>query len=180
MNKWADQIDTITDDFLKAFSGLSEEELNWKPSPDVWSIAENIDHLITLNETYFPVFEQLKKGDFKLPFIARFSFVVTFFGDMILKSVQPDRKKKGKTFAIWEPGKSQFTKHILLEFGAHQDRLKDQILNIEDKIYENAVITSPANNNIVYKLETAIEIIISHEKRHFIQASELCERLKSK
>ena len=180
MNRWASQIDKITGDFINSFSVLSEEDLNWKSSPDVWSIAENIDHLITLNKTYFPVLANLNKGNYKLPFIARFGFVVTFFGNMILKSVQPDRKIKTKTFAIWKPSKSSYKKSILGRFEEHQSRLKQEILMVEDRIKENAVISSPANKNIVYKLETAFDIIVTHEKRHFEQANEVYELLKAK
>ena len=180
MNRWALQIDRITGDFINSFSVLSEEDLNWKPSPAVWSIAENIDHLITLNKTYFPILNDLNKGNYKLPFIARFGFVVSFFGNMILKSVQPDRKKKIKTFAIWEPSKSSYKKSILSRFEKHQSRLKQEILEVEDRIKENAVISSPANKNIVYKLETAFDIIVTHEKRHFEQANEVYELLKAK
>ncbi|WP_026935418.1 DinB family protein [Christiangramia echinicola] len=180
MNQWALQIDRITGDFINSFSVLSEEDLNWKPSPEVWSIAENIDHLITLNKTYFPIFAKLNKGNYKLPFIARFGFVVSFFGNMILKSVQADRKKKTNTFHIWKPSKRSYKKSILGRFEEHQSKFKQEIHLVEDRIKENAVISSPANKNIVYKLETALDILVTHEKRHFEQASEIYALLKNK
>ncbi|QYA24105.1 DinB family protein [Gramella sp. MT6] len=178
MNRWSGQIDKVTEDFLNSFTNLTEEELNWKPADEVWSIAENIDHLIKVNESYFPILAKLKKGDYRLPFIARFGFVVTFFGNMILKSVQPDRKKKMKTFSLWQPGTSHFSRDILHKFEDHQKQLKAEFLKVEDKIRENAVISSPINKNLVYKLETAFDIIVSHEKRHYLQANEVYELLK--
>ena len=180
MNRWALQIDKITGDFINSFSVLSEEDLNWRPSKGAWSIAENIDHLITLNKTYFPILAHLNKGNYKLPFIARFGFVVSFFGNMILKSVQPERKIKTKTFAIWEPSKSSYKKSILSRFEKHQLRLKQEIDQVKDRIKENAVISSPANKNIVYKLETAFDIIVTHEKRHFEQANEIYKLLRTR
>ncbi|MCH4821670.1 DinB family protein [Gramella lutea] len=179
MNKWTEEIDKITGRFVNSFSMLSEKDLNWKPSPKVWSIAENIDHLITLNETYFPGFSKLKKGTYQLPFISRFGFVVNFFGNMILKSVQPDNLKKTKTFPIWRPKKSEFSKNILNRFEEHQKRLKEEIEKIEDKVKENAVISSPANKNIVYRLETAFDILVAHEKRHYLQAENVYKLLKT-
>lgn len=179
MNRWTDEIDRITERFLNSFSILSEKELNWKPAPDVWSIAQNVDHLITLNETYFPGFADLKAGTYKLPFIARFGFVVKFFGKMILKSVQPENTKKMKTFTIWKPKQSNFEKSILHRFEEHQARLKKEILQLSDEVRENSVISSPVNKNLVYKLDTAFDIIITHEKRHFNQANEVYKLLKS-
>jgi len=178
MHNWALKIDRITEKFLNSYSPLSQEELNWKPNAETWSIAENIDHLIVLNESYYSAFESLQKGNYKLPFVARFGFVVTFFGNLILKSVQPDRKKKMKTFKIWEPSKSSFTKNILNRFEEHQHRLKEEILKVQDQIKQNAIISSPVNKNIVYKLETALNILITHEERHYEQANEIYNMIK--
>lgn len=178
MKDWAIEIDRLTGKFLNSFSPLSEEELNWKPSAETWSIAENMEHLIILNESYFPIFDRLHKGNYKLPFVARFGFVVKFFGNLILKSVEPDRNKKMKTFPIWEPKKSNFPKEILNRFEAHQQKLKEEFLKVQEHTKENAVISSPANKNIVYKLETAFEILTTHEERHYNQANEVYELLK--
>ncbi len=178
MNKWAIKIDKVTGKFLNSFRSLNQKELNWKPKPDTWSIAENIEHLIILNESYYPAFESLKKGNYKLPFVARFGFVVKFFGNLILKSVQPDRKKKMKTFPIWEPKESNFSRDIIKRFEEHQQRLKEEILKAEDHINANAIISSPANKNIVYKLETAFDILVAHEERHYQQAYEVYNLLK--
>ncbi|MBT8319162.1 MAG: DinB family protein, partial [Gramella sp.] len=161
------------------FNGLSEEELNWKPSPGVWSIAENIVHLKQVNESYFPGFCKLKKGDYNVPFTARFGFVVRFFGNMILKSVQPENKKKVKTFPIWNPKKSTYPKAILQDFRDHQDRLKEEMNSLLDQVKENSIISSPVNRNLVYRLQTAFDIIVAHEERHYNQASELCDLLKN-
>lgn len=177
MNRWSKPIDQITERFINSFSLLTEEQLNWKPDPETWSIAENIDHLIILNETYYPVLEELKKGTYDLPFVARFGFVVSFFGKMILKSVDPERKKKIKTFPIWEPGSSMISKDILNQFEEHQNELKKQIDEVEHLIYRNTVISSPANRNIVYKLETAFDIIVTHERRHYEQANEVYHQI---
>jgi hypothetical protein len=40
-------------------------------------------------------------------------------------------------------------------------------------VERDVVISSPANRNIVYKLKTAFDIIMSHEQRHFEQAKEV-------
>lgn len=177
MEKWISRIDEITTKFLDSFGDLSKEDLNWKPDVQTWSIAQNIDHLINLNRSYFPTFENLKKGRHDLPFIARFGFVVSFFGNMIKKSVEPDRKNKMKTFPIWEPSKSDLPKSILTDFQETQDKLKGYISDSADFIHQNMVISSPANKNIVYKLEMAYDIIVTHEERHYNQAREVLSLL---
>ncbi|MEZ4926111.1 MAG: DinB family protein [Saprospiraceae bacterium] len=179
MNNWNEQIDAISDEFSTLFSGLSEASLNWKPSPDIWSIAQIMDHLIVINKTYFPVFMDLQHGIHKAHFLARIPFVVRMFGNLILDSVKPGNNKKLKTFPIWEPSTSSISGDIVQLFLDHQKELKRQIQIVAPFVESGAIISSPANEIIVYKLETAFEIIITHEKRHLKQAKEMLELQQS-
>ncbi len=177
LTQWQTEIDNISHDFAKQFGKLSSEELNWKPNAHTWSIAQNIDHLITVNETYYPIVTAIRKGNYKLPFIARFSFITNFFGKFILKAVEPERKKRIKTFSIWEPEVENIDADIVNKFVIHQQQLKDFFNNCSDLIEKQTIIASPANRNIVYNIETAFDIIIAHEKRHFNQAKETLQLL---
>ena len=62
---WKEQIEKNTQGFIEHFGVLTAEELNWKPDPKTWSIAQNISHLIQFNETYFPILESLQKEKYK-------------------------------------------------------------------------------------------------------------------
>lgn len=179
MKNWINQIDHTTSEFKKYFGALSETELNWKPNPTTWSIAQNIDHLIVINQTYFPILSALKAGSYQVPFIAKIGFMVSFFGKMILNSVQPDRQKKMKTFAVWEPTKSHLS-DVLTKFSAHQTELKRAIEGSEKLLNKGVIISSPANKFIVYKLATAFDIIVTHEERHLEQAKEVLALLQQK
>ncbi len=179
MEKWLTEIDHITDEFVSTFDSLSMDQMNWKPNPDTWSIAQNIDHLIIINQTYFPVLQSLHEGTYTVSFHAKMGFVVSFLGKTILQASSPDRKRKMKTFNIWEPGTSEFDEDLLNKFQEHQQQLKEEIENANEFIANGTVIASPANRNIVYKLETAFDIIVSHERRHFEQAKEVLDLIKS-
>jgi hypothetical protein len=177
-DKWTTQIDQTTHDFEKMVGSLSKESLNYKPSPQVWSIAQNMHHLIVINETYFPVLDSLQRNDYNLPWIGKIDFLVNFFGKVILNSVSPDRRRKMKTFPIWQPASSDFERTILDNFIDHQQKLKDYITASKDLVENGVVISSPGNRNIVYKLDKAFDIIVTHERRHFEQAKELLPLLK--
>lgn len=177
MKNWTATLDNITKQSQTEFGGLTTEQLNWKPNSGTWSIAQNIDHLIVVNETYYPVLTSLKDETYKTPFIAKIGFIVSFLGKTVLKAVQPDRRKKMKTFPIWEPSESKVGDDILKRFEVHQNELKQKIENAKELVERGIVISSPANRNIVYKLETAFDIIVSHEQRHFEQAKEILSLL---
>jgi DinB superfamily len=173
MKNWLLTLDNITKQSVTIFGTLTNEQMNWKPNSDTWSIAQNLDHLIVVNETYYPVLASLRAGTYKTPFIAKIDFVVSFLGTAILKAVQPERQKKMKTFPLWEPHTSKISDDILKNFETHQNELKLKIADVKDLVDKGTVISSPANRNIVYKLETAFDIIVSHEQRHLEQAKEV-------
>jgi hypothetical protein len=173
MKKWSVELDTLTAEFIEDFGSLSPTELNWKMHPDTWSIGQNIEHLIIINESYFPTLDSLRADSQKLPFIAKFGFIVNSLGKAILKASGPERRKKMKTFPMWSPSKNEFSGDILKRFQKQQEVLKSHIENSGDLIDKGIVISSPANKMIVYKLETAFDIIVAHEKRHLEQAREV-------
>lgn len=176
---WITELDEITNAFKNEFGNLSAEELNKKPSPDQWSIAQNVDHLIVINETYFPIIKQLHERTFQLPFMGKLSFYVKWMGNMILKYVEPERSKKTKTQSIWEPSTSSIDADIIQKFEAHQEQLKKHIQSCNTFIDSGTVIYSPASKAIVYTLEQAFNIIVAHEKRHLNQAREVLANIKA-
>ncbi len=178
MSPWHQTIDETTRAFVAHFGGLTTSQLNWKPGPDTWSIAQNIDHLIVINRTYYPVLDQLQAGTYRVPWFGKLGFIVRFMGRIILDSVKPDQQRKIKTFPIWQPSSSAIPGDILDRFAVHQSELKDRISSVGDWIQAGAVICSPANRNIVYTLSTAFDIIVNHEQRHLEQAKRILVLLR--
>ncbi|MCH7401788.1 DinB family protein [Belliella kenyensis] len=163
------------------FGTLSIEILYAKPSPSSWSVAENLDHLITLNSSYFSIFKKLKSGTFQAAFVSKISFFPKILGNMIMKSVDVNNSKKVKTFPQWQPKVQADSKvDIIRKFEKHQAELIKYIKEMENFIEKGTIIHSPANKLIVYSLEQAIEIIIEHEKRHINQAELVWSQIKDK
>jgi len=177
--QWTSQLDQITNTVKSEFGDLSSEDLNKKPSPDQWSIAQNIDHLIVINESYYPILKQLHEGTFQLPFMGKLGFYVKWMGNMILKYVEPARRKKTKTQSIWEPATSAIDADIVQRFVTHQDQLKKHIQSCSSFVDAGVVIYSPASKAILYTLEQAFNIIVTHEKRHLNQAREVFTSLRA-
>ncbi|MEM6699907.1 MAG: DinB family protein [Bacteroidota bacterium] len=175
MNHWNQQLDQNTAQFVAHFENLSAEELNWKLNPNTWSIAQNIDHLIITNSTYFPVLAALKSGTYQTPFVGKFGFLTSLMGKMVLNASGADRRKKIKTFPIWEPSQGELSGDIVAQFTKHQEKLKQEIETSTHLAASGIVIASPANKNIAYKLSTAFDVIVVHEQRHLEQAKEVLE-----
>jgi hypothetical protein len=122
------------------------------------------------------LFDAIKSGNFKEPFLGKFGFWVDWIGSFILKSVQPERKQKIKTMPVWEPRTGNIEADILQKFADHQRTLEKYMEELSDI---RTVISSPASKYIVYSLEKALDIIIAHERRHLEQARGVFGMLKS-
>lgn len=164
------RLQAVTDAFNEICRNLDSADLNWKPSAEAWSIAQIIQHLIQLNTTYFPTFTALQAGTYRVSWVAKIPIVPSLFGQMILNSVKPQNVRKAKTFPIWEPTQSNIDPNIVETFVDHQKVLRNWIETLSPLVGKGTMISSPANANIVYPLNDALQIIITHEERHLGQA----------
>ncbi len=177
---WITRIDQNTALYTEYFGTLSSDQFNLKPSNGSWSVGQIIDHVNKLNEDYFVVFSVLKSGNLRVPFLMKTEFLSGFIGDLLLKTIEPERRKKTKTMKPWEPEASVISPNILDQFETNQNKLKQFIVDLREEIDQNSIIHSPISNWITLRLNTAIEMLIQHELRHFNQAKEVLGKLESK
>ena len=101
-------IDRITEKFINSFGSLNESQLNWKPDKNVWSIAQNIAHLIQLNSSYFKNFDEIKGGKHVIPE----TDALQSFAIRSLQTLKPytniDRLERASTWSIWQPAREEF------------------------------------------------------------------------
>jgi hypothetical protein len=168
--RWNDRIAAVSAAVEREFGHLDADRLNARPAHGTWSIAQNLDHLIRLNGSYGPVIEEVRRGEHRPPFTARLPFLPQSLGRMLLKAVQPDGKRRMRTFPVWEPAAEPVPADIVPRFLAHQEELQALITSSDDLVERQAVISSPANRHIVYPLEAAFDVIVAHEERHLAQA----------
>lgn len=175
MQSYIDSLNSATKKFVEAFSSLTPQELNWKPDAQTWSVGQIIDHVITTNETYFPVFEALAAGTYETSFAAKIPFVPGFIGKMLVNSVRPETLRKMKTVTVFEPTKSEVPADILQRFQEQQQRVIALFRDHPELFSETIIISSPANRNLVYSTQAVADLITNHEHRHFLQAQRVWE-----
>lgn len=153
----------------ETFSVLNEEQFNWKPTAERWSVAECISHIQTANETYFPMLEEISNGTYASSFWERISPLSGFFGRMLLKSVSPETTRKVKTASIFKPAASRYSKSLIDDFRGSNDQLISYMRKIKDEDL-STIIASPVNVLITYSLDHSLKIMTYHEVRHLNQA----------
>ncbi|MFC4873233.1 DinB family protein [Negadavirga shengliensis] len=170
-DNWQMELANIAWEFEQTLKKSNVTDLNRKPGSQSWSIAEIISHLILVNTSYFPTFKQLLKNEYKPPLLGRVPMLGKKVGEMILDAMKKPRKTK--TFEIWQPSSQLYDKTILDRFFDQQHQLSSYVQKLEPLLEKGVMIASPANKWVVYSLDQAIEIILTHEKRHLGQIKTL-------
>ena len=164
------------DDARSEFGALSTAQLNWKPGEKSWSVAQCFDHLITTHSLYFPLFQDLAKGERNTSFFERYSPLSGFFGRFLINSLRPENVKKMKTTSKAEPSSSQIDGEVIERFVVHQHQLMNHIDALSANIdLEKTMVTSPLLSIVTYSLDDCFTILVVHCQRHLGQAKRVTE-----
>jgi len=164
------EIGEIANRAQEEFGSLKPEQLNWKPAPKRWSIAQCFDHLITGNSTYVPIIEAVASGKRQTRAIERIPILPGVWAKLLIKSLDPKTARKLKSPASFQPSVSEIAGTIVEDFVANQKRVAELMTATRDLDLDHIIITSPAAGAVTYSLMNAFRIVVVHEQRHFIQA----------
>ncbi len=170
------KLDNITEIVTQRFSQLNAEQLNRKPTPDSWSIAQCLDHLTVTNRSYYPQYDSLISGKPLPNFWKSVPILPGFFGNLLKKSMRPEEKKKFKTQPAFQPALSELPGDIVDKFAESQNELTEKLSKLAFLDLKNEKITSPAATFITYSLDDLLEITVLHEERHLKQAERVAEQ----
>lgn len=173
--KLIDEANAIADDARESLGQLNAQQLNWKPSPQQWSVAQCLDHLIVINSTYFPILQKIARDGYRPSLQERLPLLPRFFAWMVLKAVSPETKSKFKTARHVEPSSSAIAGDIVARFKAHQEEVIRHMRMTEKLELSNIIITSPVASFAAYSILDAYKIMVTHERRHLLQAERVME-----
>ena len=169
----------LIDTANKQFSGLSENQINWKPSEEKWSVGECIDHLVVTHKLYNsrikelqPLFEDLGEGSFK--------FKHSFSGRMILKYVDPNSTTRAKTFKVFKPSMRQINTNIIRSFCEEVETMISFAEKLHGADLTKLKISSPVTKLLKMNVGDALLINLYHDKRHLNQAEKILNEMSRK
>ncbi len=174
VSKLVSELGKISADAQETFGNLSAEQINWKPSADGWSVGQCFEHLMKANSLFFPELERIAGEKRKNSFLENYSPLSSFFGNLLVKSLQKDgRKFKAPTKAIVPP--SEIDAHIVELFAVHQAELIERVKRTEKADWQKTKITSPFMKLITYTLADGFRVVVEHERRHLRQAERVLQ-----
>lgn len=163
----------VRQDVRDEFGNLSTFQLNWKPSPEQWSIAQCLHHIILADEAYLSDLDKILKGKYSRPLWSLIPGKSAFWGKLLLSLMKSDSGKKLQTPSVFEPSSSKLSEQILFDFDAHEQRVSDYLRKLDEVKNSNLYIKSPISPYVTYSLRDLEEVMVLHHERHFRQALQI-------
>jgi DinB family protein len=157
---------------------LSEEELNFKPEPDTWSIAEIFGHLNIANSRYIrSILERINTA----PDISTANYYKGgWLGDWVYEKLMP--RADGSVFKInstklFCPLTGNHTaKEVLRQFLEHQNEVHDILLHASTKDLVRIRIPFYLTGIFSFRLGDTLRFMIAHNERHLLQAHRMLKK----
>jgi len=157
-------------------AGLSDSQLNWKPSPKVWSIAQCLQHLTIASSEFERYFTKaIEQARTKRPVSAPLAYRPSMIGGWLIKQLVPETTRKAPAPKIFRPAESSSIHDALGSFLKQQERFLGFVRESEGIDYNRARLRSPVTPLMRYSLADAFVVTIVHEQRHLGQGRRICE-----
>lgn len=170
LQSYLDQLAAIDSNVAALLTGITEEQLNWRPGIDRWSVGECVSHLTVTGTRLLERIEiaitgarsqgKLSEGPFRYGPINRW----------FVRTLDEDVSKKIKTFPIYSPSASNTKKQVTKEFSEFHQRLAEAIRNANGVDLKKTKVRSPAMPLFNLSLGAWFAATLAHERRHIAQA----------
>ena len=160
---------------MLAFSNMSPEQLNWKPSAESWSIAQCLEHLIIADSSYFPDLKKITEGTYKMGFWEKYSPFTGLCGRLMKDRMHEKATKKMIAPEKICPVSGKINYEIIELYHKNVDLFLGYISKSKNVDLDKAIIASTILQIVTYSLRDALEFLVQHEHRHINQAERVKE-----
>lgn len=160
------RLHTVKKEIFAIAAPLTTEQLNFKPNPKSWSIAEVMDHVITANATYFSGIAELISSNANSKSAGSYSH--NFLARMMVRSLKPDGMKL-RTPSIFNPESSHYDADILHRLEQNFREIETFIDDAKDMDLVKLKMSSPAFSLLHFNLGGVFDILVTHAERHLKQ-----------
>lgn len=163
---------------LNDFRELSLDELNHRNTPSSWSILECLEHLNLYGDFYLPEIESRISN---APKSTNEQFKSGWLGNYFAISMLPQENgkvNKMKTFKSMNPIHKQLTTNVIDRFAAQQDKLLELLEKAKEVDLTKVRTSISISKWIKLRLGDTFRVVIYHNQRHLLQASNVLKTLQ--
>jgi hypothetical protein len=153
------------------FLRLTDEQLNTRPQPDKWSIAEIFEHLNIINDTYI---RSILSRTTLAPDVKTAIYKSGWLGDWLYAKIMP--RADGSVFKL-KARRSHCAgatpldgREVLTRFLQHCDAIDDVLRHVATKNLQQIKIPFSSTPLLRLRLGDNLRYLIAHCERHMLQA----------
>lgn len=151
--------------------GMDPETFNRRPAPDVWSVAEYLDHLNETARVYLPEFADTIEAARAAGRVAEpGSPERTLLGRLIAWTQEPPGRLRMKAFASLEPAGDQSPHEVVEAFEALHEELIVRINEAADLDRKAVKLRSPQDPRLKLCLGDWFHFMAAHARWHIAEA----------
>jgi hypothetical protein len=155
-------------------AGLTVEQLNWKPAPGRWSIAQCLLHLAQGTDAVLPAIDRAIAKARERGLAPRDPSRYGWFTRMMVRSMEPPPKRPMRTSPLFEPpGTAASAADVERALLAARDRLLERTRAAAAVDLRRAIVVSPVSRLIRVPLGGYLAFLAAHDRRHLWQAGEV-------
>lgn len=170
------QLHAIREDAEELLSGLSDAQLNWRPEPGRWSVAECVTHLSLTGSLYLPALDRGIAEARERGRTGGGEYRPGWLGRILVRSMEPPPRMRSRTQErIRPPAPARTLEEVREEFFRVQDELERRLRDAEGIDLSRAKVTSPLAKWLRIRLGDALGFVLAHQRRHLWQARRVRE-----
>ncbi len=157
-------------------ANLSEQQINWKPATDKWSIAQCLDHLAVTTAEFDALFtEAIERGRRKWPVGVAIPYRPSMIGGWLIRQIVPENERKARAPKVFKPSGASAISGALDTFLQQEESFLGFVRQATGLDYNRTRLRSPVTRFVRYSLADAFVIIVVHGRRHLLQAQRVLE-----
>ena len=164
------ELGAIGRDTESVFGRLDERQLNWRPDPTRWSVAQCFDHVLTANREMLQGIDTAMDASRPRTVWQRMPVLPRVFGWIMIRSQMPEAKRKFTAPRQITPASSAIDPGIVERFVAYQHEAAARVRSLDERDAARIVMVSPFVSFITYSVLDGCRLMVTHERRHVEQA----------
>lgn len=161
------------------FLRLTDEQLNIRPHPDKWSIAEIFEHLNIIHASYIrSIISRITIA----PDVKTDTFKSGWLGDWLYSTIMPRPDGsvfKMKTLKSLHPGNGNLDgQDVLYRFLQQCDGIDDILRHVSTKNLQKIRIPFASTRFLKLRLGDNLRYLVAHSERHMLQAQRVMDFLR--
>ncbi|WP_324673449.1 DinB family protein [Hymenobacter sp. GOD-10R] len=147
---------------------LDDFILNFKPSPERWSVLECLEHLNRYSRYYnLAIANAVQKVPAR---VKQEPLRYSWLGRKSIGMMEPSNNKQYKTVKHMNPTGSDLGRNVLTEFQAHQTQLLQLLTSAQKTDLNKKAVPVEFFRLLKLGIGEALEFVVRHEERHVQQA----------